>query len=380
MGVALRRGWVLMQQPVAQGWWLTAGLAVLMAAVDRLVDHGLLNQGHTGAHADLEFSLLAIGMLRLTRLQELSLCLFFLGLHYSNPHVIVDHQWGLAFAGELIRRCIFLGCLVWAVHLRTRLQDAQRSTLRLLRQTENKLVQSLQASALIHELRQPLSQLLLQLKRLQHRMEKQALSGPVLEQSLDGMLQSGRQIDGLIDAIHRLFGPAPKRFTRLDFCAIASFGLQALRPALEAAEVVVQVADLDQPAWIQGDAEHLQLAVGNLLRNALQALRHMPPPRQLRLQVDRAPEAVVLQVGDGGPGLPALDWRQLLLNSPSPSGMGLGLLIVRTIASNHGGRLILGRSEELGGALLSLSLPLASPGPDSAGSDTAPPAAPARRR
>jgi signal transduction histidine kinase len=260
------------------------------------------------------------------------------------------------------------------------LQNAQHTTSRLQRQTEHKLVQSLQASALVHELRQPLSQLLLQLKRLQHRMEQQAAPDPVLEQSLDELLQSGRQMDGLIDAIHRLLGPAPRRFTRLNLCAIAAASLQALRPALQAEAVAVQVADLDQPAWIQADAAHLQIAVANLLRNALEALRHTPPPRQLRLQIDRTREAVVLQVGDSGPGLPVLDWRQLLLNSSATAGMGLGLMIVQSIASNHGGRLILGRSADLGGALVSLSLPLASLAPDNADSDTEPPAAPARRR
>ena len=369
-----------MRQPVAQGWWLTAGLAALIAACDRLFDYRLLDAGHTGAHADLEFAVLALGMLTLGRLQELSLCLFFLGLHYFAPHVIDHHPWNLAFAGQLIRRCIILGCFVWAVHVRTRLQHAQRSTSRLQRQTEHKLVQSLQASALVHELRQPLSQLLLQLKRLQHRMEQQAAPDPVLEQSLDELLQSGRQMDGLIDAIHRLLGPAPRRFTRLNLCAIAAASLQALRPALQAEAVAVQVADLDQPAWIQADAAHLQIAVANLLRNALEALRHTPPPRQLRLQIDRTREAVVLQVGDSGPGLPVLDWRQLLLNSSATAGMGLGLMIVQSIASNHGGRLILGRSADLGGALVSLSLPLASLAPDNADSDTEPPAAPARRR
>lgn len=380
MGVALSRGWALMRHPGAQGWWLTAGLTLLIAALDRLVDDRLLDAGHTGVHSDLELTVLAIGMLMLGRLQILSLCLFFLGLHYSNPYAIIPHPWSLAFTSELIRRGLLLGCLVWAVHLRTRLQNAQHTTSRLQRQTEHKLVQSLQASALVHELRQPLSQLLLQLKWLQHRMEQQSGSDPVLVQSLDELLQSGRQIDDLIDAIHRLLGPASARFTRLNLCTIATSSLQALRPALEAAAVAVQVADLNQPAWIQGDAEHLQLAVGNLLRNALQALQHSHPPRRLRLQIDCSREDVLLQVLDSGPGLPALDWRQLLLNSSSPAGMGLGLLIVQSIASNHGGRLILGRSEDLGGALASLSLPPANPGSGSADSDTTPPAAPARRR
>ena len=70
------------------------------------------------------------------------------------------------------------------------------------------------------------------------------------------------------------------------------------------------------------------------------------------------PDAIVICVEDDGPGIPE-DQRDEALkpfsrldksrNQNLGSGVGLGLAIAADIARNHGGAIVLGESERLGG-------------------------------
>ncbi len=96
---------------------------------------------------------------------------------------------------------------------------------------------------------------------------------------------------------------------------------------------------------VYGDRDRIKQAVLNLLDNAI----HVTPPGGMVLvTVERAgPLALRVQVADDGPGVPT-EWRERIWErgvrgvdlgqSQHQSGAGLGLAIVREIASAHGGR------------------------------------------
>jgi C4-dicarboxylate-specific signal transduction histidine kinase len=66
---------------------------------------------------------------------------------------------------------------------------------------------------------------------------------------------------------------------------------------------------------------------------------------------------VELRVADNGPGFGDLQLEDLPLTTSKHQGMGLGLFVVQTTITNHGGTMALGRSA-LGGAEVLLRLPL----------------------
>jgi signal transduction histidine kinase len=71
-------------------------------------------------------------------------------------------------------------------------------------------------------------------------------------------------------------------------------------------------------------------------------------------------------MADSGPGFPPnyrnhTSWE--LLKSTKATGMGLGLFLAQTAATNHHGQLHIGRSARLGGAEVVIKLPLISPDP-----------------
>jgi signal transduction histidine kinase len=125
---------------------------------------------------------------------------------------------------------------------------------------------------------------------------------------------------------------------------------------------VVRRAELDvdlAPVVVTGVVPELTRLVRNLLDNAD---RHAAGQVAVRLSVDG--DSAVLTVADDGPGVPATQRDRVFdqfvrLDSSrarNSGGAGLGLAMVRRIASGHGGEVTVGTSA-LGGARFDVRLP-----------------------
>jgi len=94
--------------------------------------------------------------------------------------------------------------LVWLAQLRLHSKTQQLQLLRQQGDLERKLHSSLQASALAHELGQPLSQLLLQTRLVHYRLEQVDQIPSEALKPLEQLKQSGEHIHELTAAIRRL--------------------------------------------------------------------------------------------------------------------------------------------------------------------------------
>lgn len=118
------------------------------------------------------------------------------------------------------------------------------------------------------------------------------------------------------------------------------------------------------PWSMLGDATALERAVLNLLDNAA---KWSPQGGTVRVELrQQEPAMAVLEVADGGPGIPAEDRPHVFerfyrsTDARTLRGSGLGLAIVKQVAERHGGGVRVGEAPE-GGALLVMLLP-GSPG------------------
>jgi signal transduction histidine kinase len=138
------------------------------------------------------------------------------------------------------------------------------------------------------------------------------------------------------------FLPAPAVGTRTELCTQA-------RALLEELGVKATVHG-ERPAHAAIAAEELEVALGCLVENALEALALAGKEGELALQVDVRGDRWGIEVRDEGIGVEPAAFDHMFdpFFSTHPGRAGLGLKIARRIAHRWGGELLLARREPTG--------------------------------
>ena len=112
-------------------------------------------------------------------------------------------------------------------------------------------------------------------------------------------------------------------------------------------------------ASVQGDALLLREALVNLIHNAVE---YTPAGGRVTVRTGLRNDRPFLQVEDDGPGIPAAEREQVLerfyrVQGTSGTGSGLGLSIVREIATAHRAQIAIGAGEKGRGCRVELTFP-----------------------
>ena len=122
----------------------------------------------------------------------------------------------------------------------------------------------------------------------------------------------------------------------------------------------VQVVDGPE-ATANVDAAQVEQVVINLLKNAAEAEPEAgqdgTPSCCVRIGWSRQPEAIEIFVEDDGPGIANPQNLFVPFFTTKPSGSGIGLVLCRQIAENHGGTLTLENRTDAHGCVARLRLP-----------------------
>lgn len=171
--------------------------------------------------------------------------------------------------------------------------------------------------------------------------------------------QIGRVVSAVRTMLDYARRPTLER-QNVDVAALVEQICEISRPALGAASVDVRLKIDGELPRIQADPVQLELALLNLVSNALDA---MPRGGQLEIAASRATEGVRLTVSDTGAGIPAdvlpRVFEPWVTTKPAGRGTGLGLSITREVVVSHGGSIAV-RSEPGRGTVFTLDLPSAA--------------------
>ena len=128
----------------------------------------------------------------------------------------------------------------------------------------------------------------------------------------------------------------------VDLVAVCQAGLGQVRALAAASAVTIETALPSSSLAVLGDRDRLVQVVGNLCRNAIEAMAESPAPRQIRLRCERTDGVARVEVRDVGPGISPELLPRLFepFRTTKSAGTGLGLPIARQIVEAHGGRLI----------------------------------------
>ena len=122
--------------------------------------------------------------------------------------------------------------------------------------------------------------------------------------------------------------------------------------AVQAGRVRVSVAD---GLYVRGDADQLQQALINLVRNAIEATPDGKEPVELR--ASRGKDGVMFEVEDCGPGVANPDNLFVPFFTTKPGGSGIGLVLARQVAEAHGGSLSLQNRTDRSGCIARMIIP-----------------------
>lgn len=231
---------------------------------------------------------------------------------------------------------------------------------------QQKLRTSLTAAAIAHEINLPLSTIRLRCQQADQQLRLGAFSPEQSRQLVQDLQAESQQVSRVIERMRMLLRNVQTELVPTDLAAVVMGALTLHKRSLREQAVQLERQGLpqegaDRCAWIvMADPAQLQMAVGNLLRNAIEALAQQPPEqRHLLVRLQRDGAMADLLIADSGPGFAIDPDGDTLFRSTKAGGSGLGLFVVRTTLTNHHGRMRIGRSQALGGAEVRISLPLA---------------------
>lgn len=192
------------------------------------------------------------------------------------------------------------------------------------------------ASAIAHEIRNPLNAIGMGLQRLQMEVDIPEAEDRKL---ISTMLQALKRTNGIVENMRMYASPLSPRFKRIRMSEIVRDVLVLYRQ--RCIEQGIQLDfDILKEHPVSGDIHLLSQAVENLVKNSIEA---QPDGGHLFIQIDSRGGESILRVENDGFGLSAHDVEQIIepYYTTKTRGTGLGLAIVRKTALAHGGRMAL---------------------------------------
>jgi two-component system sensor histidine kinase CpxA len=207
-----------------------------------------------------------------------------------------------------------------------------------------------------HELRSPLARIRVALALAQRKTDTAA------QGDLGRIEQEAEKLDQLVGqilAVSRLRTAPLEEFGDVDLVELLGQVVDNAR--FEHPDRVIGYETGDVPT-IQGNGSELASAVENVLRNAL---LHAGPKADVKVDLARAGDDIVITVADNGPGVPEDQLAYLFepfyrvdsSRDHKVTGYGLGLAIASSVIQRHGGSIV-ARNRPEGGLSVTFRLPI----------------------
>ncbi len=139
---------------------------------------------------------------------------------------------------------------------------------------------------------------------------------------------------------------------RFDLSDLIEEVVEAERVSIGESPLVIE-AEMPDGFELHADPEHMYRVIGNLVRNARQALQQTGQEGRILVAAEPLQDQCVITVQDNGPGLPMKAQEKLFKpfeGGVRKGGAGLGLAIVDELVRGHGGQIRLMKSDETGTA------------------------------
>jgi PAS domain S-box-containing protein len=202
------------------------------------------------------------------------------------------------------------------------------------------------AASIAHEVNQPLAAIVADANASLNWL---AMANPdldVVRDALAAIVKDGHRASAVTSRIRALLARSSIAHEPCDLSGTIREVLPLVGPEIRRHDVVLETALAPDLPHVMGDRIQLQQVLLNLLLNATEAMREVPPARRrmvVRATLDQRDDGlwVVVAVEDAGVGFGQDEATRLFeaFYTTKPSGLGMGLSISRSIIDSHNGRL-----------------------------------------
>jgi two-component system CheB/CheR fusion protein len=219
-----------------------------------------------------------------------------------------------------------------------------------------------------HELRNPLSAIRNAVITASFDSARRDRSLAIIRRGAD---QLTRLVDDLLDVARVTHGKISLRRERIRVAGVVERAVEASRPLVDDRSHHLELRLPSEPLDVDGDQTRLEQVIVNLIGNSA---KYTERGGRIEVELGRSGDEAVLRVRDNGLGISeemlprvfdlfAQAGRGL---DRAPSGLGIGLTVVRRLIELHGGR-VEAHSDGVGrGAEFVVRLPALAPRPESA--------------
>ena len=223
-------------------------------------------------------------------------------------------------------------------------------------------------SGVAHELNNPLSIVLGQAMMLRERVNREAASLPISHDLIERALRIETAANRCARIVKTFLAMARQRKAERHYVAIAKViadAVELLSYSLKTSDVALDVVIEPNLPETFADADLIHQVLVNLIVNARQALEEKGGQNRritLRAVHDSASGAIVISIGDNGPGIPAgirsRIFDPFFTTKPQDHGTGIGLAVSRGLIEAHSGTLELAQPQPAAGAEFVIRLPI----------------------
>jgi signal transduction histidine kinase len=276
--------------------------------------------------------------------------------HFLSPG---DHWDSIALAN----RFLAILAIVVTTFVALKNQSAQMALQRAEFDRVARLMTLAQLTASIaHEVRQPLTAVVTNGDACLRWLDSQPHDLDEARQAAREMIKDGNRINEVVQRIRALIKGTPPRKESLNINETILEAIALARSEVQQNGVSLRTQLSSDLPRVLGDRIQLQQVILNLLTNAIDAMSQLDQRQRKSLVSSRIDESntVLVAVQDSGTGLDSDSLNRIFeaFHTTKPDGMGMGLVISRSIIMAHGGRLWATNNQPQG-AIFQFTLPAA---------------------
>lgn len=216
------------------------------------------------------------------------------------------------------------------------------------------------ASALAHELNQPLAAILSNAQAAQRLLGSEALQPQDLAEILEDIVRDDRRASNVIARMRSMVRKGEVRREPVDLNTAVRAALDLMHSELDTQDVRVVLSLADDLPLVFASQVDIQQVVMNLVMNAARAVKGLSEDERLvAIETLRTDRHIRLSVEDSGTGVhkEIADSMFEPFFTTKSVGIGMGLAICRRLVDAHGGRIWV-ENRDTGGARFTVELPL----------------------